>query len=126
MLGHIDRIDSTANGIRLVDYKTGIVNPNEISLKDFKQLLKKEKAFQLFFYGLLWNQDQLKNEDISCQIISLKNTFQPHLNLNFNKNILINNDAILNFKKWLLENIEGIYNTSVFSHKNESLYCDLC
>jgi len=126
MLGQIDRIDSTSNGIRLVDYKTGIVNPNEISLKDFKQLLKKEKAFQLFFYGLLWNQDQLKNEDISCQIISLKNTFQPHLNLNFNKNILINNDAILNFKKWLIENIEGIYNTSVFSHKNESLYCDLC
>ena len=84
-LGQIDRIDLTNDGIRLVDYKTGIVNPNEISLNGFDQLFNKRKAFQLFFYGLLWNEKNQKNDDLSCQIVSLKNTFQPHLDLNLIK-----------------------------------------
>ena len=125
-LGIIDRIDSTDQGIRLVDYKTGMVNSNEISLNNFDQLFNKTKAFQLFFYGLLWNEKYQKNDDLSCQVISLKNTFQPHLELIYNKNKMINYDAIDSYKNWLLNNLELIYNTKTFSHENRSLYCELC
>lgn len=125
-LGFIDRIDSTDQGIRLVDYKTGIVNPNEINLNNFDQLFNKTKAFQLFFYGLLWNEKHQKNDDLSCQIVSLKNTFQPHLKLIYNKNKMINYDAIDSYKNWLFNNLELIYNTKTFSHVNSSLYCELC
>ena len=125
-LGFIDRIDSTDQGIRLVDYKTGIVNPSEINLNNFDQLFNKTKAFQLFFYGLLWNEKHQKNDDLSCQIVSLKNTFQPHLKLIYNKNKMINYDAIDSYKNWLFNNLELIYNTKTFSHVNSSLYCELC
>lgn len=125
-LGFIDRIDSTDQGIRLVDYKTGMVNPSEINLYNFDQLFNKTKAFQLFFYGLLWNEKHQKNDDLSCQIISLKNTFQPHLELIYNKNKMINYDAIDSYKNWLFNNLELIYNTKTFSHVNSSLYCELC
>ena len=125
-LGIIDRIDLTDQGIRLVDYKTGIVNSNEISLNNFDQLFKKSKAFQLFFYGLLWNEKYQKNDDLSCQIISLANTIQPHLELTYNKNKMINHDAIGSFRDWLFNNLELIYNAETFSHVNGSLYCELC
>ena len=93
-LGFIDRIDLTDRGIRLVDYKTGMVNPNEISLNNFNQLHNKSKAFQLFFYGLLWNEKYKINDELSCQIISLKNTFLLTLNL-FNKNKMINHQLLI-------------------------------
>ena len=126
LVGQIDRIDLTNDGIRLVDYKTGLISKSEISLNGFNQLHKKEKAFQLFFYGLLWNEENLNMKDISCQIISLKNTISPHLDLNFNKNNKIKNHSIVDFKKWLFLNIESIYNTPSFSHLSESLFCELC
>ena len=126
LVGQIDRIDLTNDGIRLVDYKTGLISKSEISLNGFNQLHKKEKAFQLFFYGLLWNEKNLNMKDISCQIISLKNTISPHLDLNFNKNNKIKNHSIIDFKKWLFLNIESIYNTPSFSHLSESLFCELC
>ena len=65
-------------------------------------------------------------KDISCQIISLKNTISPHLDLNFNKNNKIKNHSIIDFKKWLFLNIESIYNAPSFSHLSESLFCELC
>ena len=58
-----------------MDYKTGMVNSNEISINNFDHLFNKTKAFQLFFYGLLWNEKYQKNDDLSCQIISLKILF---------------------------------------------------
>ena len=125
-LGIIDRIDLTDQGIRLVDYKTGMVNSNEISLNNFDQLFNKTKAFQLFFYGLLWNEKYQKIDDLSCQIISLKNTFQPHLELFYNKNKMIKYDTIDSYRNWLFSNLELIYNTKTFNHVNNSLYCELC
>ena len=59
-------------------------------------------------------------------LVSLKNTFQPHLKLIYNKNKMINYDAIDSYKNWLFNNLELIYNTKTFSHVNSSLYCELC
>ena len=103
-----------------------MVNSNEISLNNFDQLFNKTKAFQLFFYGLLWNEKYQNIDNLSCQIISLKNTFQPHLELIYNKNKMINYDAIDSYRNWLLNNLELIYKTNTFSHVNSSLYCELC
>lgn len=125
-LGKIDRIDSTDQGIRLIDYKTGMVNSNEISLANLEQLINKPKAFQLFFYGLLWNEKYKSIDDLSCQIISLKNTYQPQMSLTYNKNKTINHTAIDSYKKWLLDKLEDIYNTKSFIHNNNSAYCEIC
>ena len=103
-----------------------MVNSNEISLANLEQLINKPKAFQLFFYGLLWNEKYKSIDDLSCQIISLKNTYQPQMSLTYNKNKTINHTAIDSYKKWLLDKLEDIYNTKSFIHNNNSAYCEIC
>ena len=125
-LGHVDRIDSTDQGIRLIDYKTGMVLQKDLNIFDFDQLTKKHKALQLFFYALLWNNSNEKTENITCQIISLKNTYQPKLNLTFKKNDGINNELVKNYSDWLVNFVEEISNTEVFKHKLDSSYCEIC
>ena len=75
---------------------------------------------------MLWNEKYQINDDLTCQLISLKNTFQPHLELTYKKNKMINHNAIDSYQDWLLNNLELIYNTETFSHFNGSLYCELC
>ena len=125
-VGQIDRVDSTKNGVRLVDYKTGLVRKIDLTVNGLNQLYKKDKAFQLFFYGLLWNEYNLNEKDVTCQVITLKNTISPHIDLTFNKKNKINNKSIIDFKNWIFENIEAIYNTESYSHTNDNLFCELC
>ena len=125
-LGHVDRIDSTDQGIRLIDYKTGMVLQKDLNIYDYNQLTKKHKALQLFFYALLWNNSQEKTDDLTCQIISLKNTYQPKLNLTFKKNDTINNELVSNYSNWLINFVEEIKNTEVFNHRIDSSYCEIC
>ena len=125
-LGYVDRIDSTDQGIRLIDYKTGMVLQKDLNISDFDQLTKKHKALQLFFYALLWNNANNKTENLTCQIISLKNTHQPKLNLTFKKNDSINKKMVSNYSNWLINFVEKIKNTEVFDHKIDSSYCEIC
>ena len=125
-LGYVDRIDSTDQGIRLIDYKTGMVLQKDLNIFDFDQLTKKHKALQLFFYALLWNNANNKTENLTCQIISLKNTYQPKLNLTFKKNDNINNEMVSNYSNWLIKFVEEIKNTESFKHKMDSSYCEIC
>tara|TARA_B110001450_G_scaffold180403_1_gene168534 strand:+ start:25 stop:2709 length:2685 start_codon:yes stop_codon:yes gene_type:complete len=125
-LGHVDRIDSTDQGIRLIDYKTGMVLQKDLNIFDFDQLTKKHKALQLFFYALLWNNSKVKTENLTCQIISLKNTYQPKLNLTFKKNDSINSEMVSNYSNWLINFVEEIKSTEVFKHKMDSSYCEIC
>jgi len=126
LLGHIDRVDLTDQGIRLIDYKTGMVQQNELNIYDFDQLSKKQKSLQLLFYALLWRKNYNSNEYLQCQIISLKNTFQPKLNLTYKKKTFIENDVINNFQIWLDEFLTEINNTEIFKHDLNSKYCEIC
>jgi len=126
LLGHIDRVDLTDQGIRLIDYKTGMVQQNELNIYDFNQLSKKQKSLQLLFYALLWRKNYKSNEYLQCQIISLKNTFQPKLNLTYKKKTFIENDVINNFQIWLEEFLKEINNTEIFKHDLNSKYCEIC
>jgi ATP-dependent helicase/DNAse subunit B len=42
--GIIDRIDLTSDGIRLIDYKSGMVQPKELILNNFDQLQQRSKS----------------------------------------------------------------------------------
>ena len=125
-LGYVDRIDSTDQGIRLIDYKTGMVLQNDLNISDFNQLTKKHKALQLFFYALLWNNSNIKTENLTCQIVSLKNTYQPKLNLTFKKKDRIDKEMVSNYSNWLVNFVDEIKNTESFKHKIDSSYCEIC
>jgi len=54
--GKADRIDSIANTLRIIDYKTGYFNKKEVLIKDWEDLIDKplmDKCFQLMFYAYL-------------------------------------------------------------------------
>ena len=74
--GKIDRIDRFENSIRIIDYKTGKLEKNELNFKsfnDYEEIKNKPKAFQLLFYlFLVLNCDEFKNEKITSANISLK------------------------------------------------------
>jgi hypothetical protein len=97
-----------------------------LNISDFSQLTKKHKALQLFFYALLWNDSNIKTENITCQIVSLKNTYQPKLNLTFKKKDRIAKEMVSNYSKWLVNFVDEIKNTESFKHKIDSSYCEIC
>ena len=127
LIGIIDRVDETASGIRLVDYKTGLVKPQDINISKMEQLSRKPKALQLLFYSLLYAKKYNIQDPLFTQIISLKNTQQPHQNLHFNKNKELNAEDIKSFEEWLLSLLYKINSDEmIFHHKTDSLYCENC
>lgn len=127
LIGIIDRVDETASGIRLVDYKTGLVKPQDINISKIEQLSKKPKALQLLFYSLLYEKKYNIQDPLFTQIISLKNTQQPHQNLHFNNNKELNAEDIKLFEEWLLSLLYKINSDEmIFHHKTDSLYCENC
>ena len=125
--GVIDRIDATSNGIRLIDYKSGLVKPQDLIISDFDQLNKKSKALQLLFYSLLFTKDRKHKDPVVGQIVSIKNTNQSILDLKINKQHKVNNENFELFEKWLKEKLQLICSDDMlFQHNNESKYCEWC
>ncbi|HSV89325.1 MAG TPA: PD-(D/E)XK nuclease family protein [Bacteroidales bacterium] len=73
--GKADRIDRLEQTIRIIDYKTGHVDPNDLSLKSPDDLIEKkalDKVFQLLTYTWMYSQNQSENS-IESGIYSLRN-----------------------------------------------------
>ncbi len=125
--GIIDRVDSTSEGIRLIDYKSGLVKPPDLNIINFNQIEKKSKALQLLFYAMLFMKKENYCDPLFAQIVSLKNTSQHSIDLKINQQNMISEKHIELFKSWLLEIISTINDQNMlFKHNNESKYCKLC
>ena len=125
--GKIDRIDETANGIRLIDYKTGFVSQDNLSISNISSVRSKDKALQLFFYGLLYSKNNPDCDKISASIVTLNNTVNPTQNLKFNKSLTISSTDISSFREELILIIQEICNTETpIFHQPESKYCQFC
>ncbi|MEI7596623.1 MAG: PD-(D/E)XK nuclease family protein [Bacteroidota bacterium] len=71
--GIIDRIDEFNKTIRIIDYKTGIVQPASLKIKHLEDIMasnKYDKVVQLMIYQLLYSSS---NIDTISGIISFKN-----------------------------------------------------
>ena len=68
MLGNVDGVDVLENSIRIIDYKSGMVEQEkDLTFTDYSDLItmpKKAKAFQLMSYAYLYAKNN-HNEDIS-------------------------------------------------------------
>ncbi len=73
LYGKADRIDSTPNAIRIIDYKTGFFDKREVNIKDWNDLIDKpamDKCFQLLFYAYL--AQGIYDKSIQSGIIGFK------------------------------------------------------
>ena len=57
LIGKADRVDFEGDLLRIIDYKTGKVDPSDLTFSEFDELIdnpKKAKAFQLLMYAYLY------------------------------------------------------------------------
>ena len=120
--GNVDRVDELNGEIRIIDYKSGMVQSSELKVLDFKQLRVKEqyKAIQVLLYAYLFSKG--KNFDSSktlkAGIFSFKNLNQGFLAINFSSNYrspdyVITSEKIEDFMTELKEYIKEIYNPEI-------------
>ena len=120
--GNVDRVDELNGEIRIIDYKSGMVQSSELKVLDFEQLRAKEqyKAIQVLLYGYLFtkskNFDNSKN--LKAGIFSFKNLNQGFLSINFSSNYrtpdyTITEEKLEEFLVEIKEYIKEIYNPAI-------------
>lgn len=75
LFGVVDRIEERNGIIRVIDYKTGKVNSNDVKLSRWEGLtmeLKNDKIIQLLLYALMYSEEN-ENKPIEAGIYSFKN-----------------------------------------------------
>lgn len=113
--GKLDRIDEVDGVIRIIDYKTGKVEPNNVKIKDWESIIHNydsSKAFQLLCYALLYN-DQKPITNVEAGIISFKNLNKGVLLFNSNTDTQITQNTLTDFKNALFTLIQEIYNPDI-------------
>jgi ATP-dependent helicase/nuclease subunit B len=127
LAGRIDRIDKIGNTVRVLDYKTGAVNSNEVSLNSISQITDSSKALQLFTYALLYQKQLNANETLEAGIVSFRKQTETYFFLNIDSNTIINTELINNAQLVMQDILEEIFNTNIyFEHNPESSYCSIC
>mgnify|MGYP003917889459 FL=1 len=128
--GIVDRIDELNGVIRIIDYKTGMVNSSDLKITDFSTIqdYKYSKAIQVLLYSLLYIKNTKSNifPSIEAGIYSFKNLKSGLLKVNFSSNYR-NPDYMITSEK-LEESIieigkiiEEIYNPVISFKEPEEL-----
>lgn len=100
--GTLDRVDQIDGVTRIIDYKTGKVEPRNVKITDWEELVlnyDKSKAFQLLCYAFLYSKKHDANS-LQAGIYSFKNLSQGFLPF-FSNGINIDHDTLNTFESYL-------------------------
>lgn len=104
--GTVDRIDKLDGVVRIIDYKTGMVEANQLRIDDFQKTIQDyhyTKALQVMLYAFLYNYNngQVESNEMHAGIYSFRNTRNGLLQMNFgqgrNKDFEITETRISDF-----------------------------
>ena len=117
--GKLDRIDEKDGSLRIIDYKSGRVQANQLEIVEWDEMIEDyhySKAFQLLCYALMYN-DSVPIQQIQAGIISFKNRSSGLLTFAIKehrrsrtKEIGITQETLTNFEKVLYKLILEICN----------------
>lgn len=99
--GSIDRIDLFNDTLRIIDYKTGRVEPAQLKINDWDLLIEDytySKAFQVLNYALLLSKSGLLTPNTEAGIFSFKNIGSGFMKFNENKNSYITEEVLQRFE----------------------------
>ncbi len=121
--GIADRIEVRNNVVRIIDYKTGKVELNQVQIKEIGGItedLKFEKAIQLLMYGLMYQKHT--NLPIQAGIYSFKNRKSGYLLFGLKEDKMLNefitSDLLIDFKAELIGLLNAILDPeTVFEEK---------
>jgi ATP-dependent helicase/DNAse subunit B len=129
--GNADRIDKVGGLVRIIDYKTGKVESNDLKIENISVLRSKAepgKLLQVLAYALMFTEMQTEpiNQLISG-IISLRKTTSYLIKTDINKQDVIDSEALKAFKTELESIIGSIYSTDEpFEQTTDREACRLC
>ncbi len=129
--GVIDRIDEAGNTTRIIDYKTGKVDKNELFVEDWNSLISEPnlaKSFQLLMYSYLYRKNNDTAEKIESGIISLKKLSSGIFNVHIPENDTdINKKAAEQFETIARILLEDIFNPQKpFTQADDEERCKYC
>ncbi|RSK41608.1 PD-(D/E)XK nuclease family protein [Mangrovimonas spongiae] len=114
LTGMVDRVDEFNGITRVIDYKSGKVEPSKVKIKQWEDLTtdydKYSKSFQILAYAYMMNHNNPFEKPIQAGIISFKNLGQGFMSFHDNKNNLITQDTLDNYFQQLKQLILKICN----------------
>ena len=118
LIGIVDRMDQFNGTLRIIDYKTGLIQPKQLRLKDWKHL-REDSRFSLFipdpYLFLCSCRYNFTLQKSYAGIISFRNLpeyFMPFETKN-RHSYAFSNDNLKNFEKVLFELIGEIFNSRI-------------
>ena len=126
--GKIDRVDRIGNLTRIIDYKSGMVEARELSIKELEDITsdkKYSKSLQLLIYAYMYNHH---HPDIKLKsgILSLRNAHKGYLFTSINGDFELSQSIGSEFKAALSQHIGKMINHELFAHNEASTYCLIC
>jgi len=127
--GKADRIDSNGSAIRIIDYKTGKVESNDLVLKSMDDLIEKtgnDKVFQLLTYVWMFRQMQNKT-NIESGIISLRKLTGGFMKVKTEDTMDSDTDIVKSYQIQLDGLIGKIFDPqSAFEQTQKREHCSFC
>ena len=129
--GKADRIDKVNDEIRVIDYKTGKVNPYDVKISDKVEGITDmaEKAVQLMMYKYLYLQEnpEIKPELIRPGIIGFQKLSQGVYNLEINEAHELGKSFESTCERYFNEFLAKIFDKdTLFAQTDDIKTCSLC
>ena len=135
LIGKVDRIDLLGDELRIIDYKTGKVDPSELIFNDYKELdsEKKAKLFQLLMYAYIYikSSSHKMNGKVFAANISFKNIKKELIKVSEGGGrkktdpLCINNSVLTNFEEHVKRVLTRILKND-FKSTNNLKSCQFC
>ena len=128
--GKIDRIDQLNGELRIIDYKTGAVKPEDVIATSIPSLFAnksfKGKVFQLLVYDFLMETESKTINNSTSGIISTKAISSGLMGLEINR-MKPTDEVREEFKMEVARILTEIFDLDVpFEHNENALYCNYC
>ncbi len=128
--GFIDRIDRLNGELRIIDYKTGMVNPGEVHVKEWENIIagpKHSKALQLLMYAFLLQKDLKTDEAIQTGNISLRNISRGFIKVEIPEKAAVNQASLAQFGDQISILLKHIFDKEIpFSQTEDEKNCQYC
>jgi len=135
--GFIDRVDKLGDVVRIIDYKTGSVQKNELtfpSWEAFTESDKNGKAFQVLMYAWLYQKNHPNGAaKFNSGVISMRKLSEGLMNFaikpgrNDYPDTLIDTEKLDQFEMLMTEILEEIFDKEIpFTQTEELKTCDYC